>query len=194
MNMTNFFQPRTTLLLSTLSITIFLGSIGLGTVYSLQTKGHFPGITFNHLSDADQQFATGQYEAAGVGYRIASTIAPDDDKAIVKFGLASYYSAQPEQAIEAWKQGLSINPYQAEAHYLLGLAYLDKGELNKAVGHNLQAIKYRTNFTEAYHNLGTAYARMGKSREAIQSFQKALTINPEFAPSLNNLNDLQAQP
>lgn len=96
-------------------------------------------------------------------------------------------SGRYQEAIEAFKQAIQINPDYAEAYNGLGFAYSNSGRYQEAIEHIEQAIRIKPNYVKAHNNLGIAYAKSGKHQEAIEAIKKAIRIEPGSAESHHNL-------
>jgi tetratricopeptide (TPR) repeat protein len=92
-----------------------------------------------------------------------------------------------QDAIEAIKQAIRIEPDLAEAHYDLGVAYGKLGRWQDAVEAYKQAIRIKPNYAEAHNNLGNVYPRLGRYQDAIEAYKQAIRIKPDLAEAHYNL-------
>lgn len=175
-----------------LTSTIFFGTVVGGFVYSLVQYGRLPSVALEYLSQADEWLRTGQTLRAVAAYRTAAIVAPDDDRALLKLGLAAYEAGLSGEAKEALRKVIAIRPTQASAYYLLGLIELKDGAFDEAIRLNQAAIRLRPDYAEAYTNLGTAWLRKGHPEKAIPSYQHALQINPFLEAARKSLDALQS--
>ena len=90
-------------------------------------------------------------------------------------------------AINSYKQGLTIEPNNAEVYYNLGNAYKKLSQLSMAVTAYQQALEIQPNYIDAHNNLGNAFNALGFHKKAIECFENALKLNSEFATAHNNL-------
>jgi tetratricopeptide (TPR) repeat protein len=99
------------------------------------------------------------------------------------FYLGYYYgeAGKWNDAVEAFKQSIRIEPDNANTHYNLGVAYGKLGMYKEAIEAYKQAIRIKPDYAEAHHNLGVAYAGSGMYKEAIEAYKQALRINPDNA-------------
>jgi general secretion pathway protein A len=100
--------------------------------------------------------------------------------------LALYREGLLDEAVEAYREALRINPGNASAHYNLGLALYHKGLLDEAIQAYRQALRINPENVNAHTNLGIALYRKGLLDEAIEAYHEALRINPQDA--LTHLN------
>lgn len=105
------------------------------------------------------------------------------------YGLASEHTraGEYEEAVEASKRAISLNPYFAEAYFNLGLAYSGLGMYEEAMEASEQAIGLKPDFVEAYINLGLAYSGLGMYKEAMEASKQAISLNPYSPEAHYNL-------
>jgi superkiller protein 3 len=84
-----------------------------------------------------------------------------------------------DNAINAYKKLLVIEPENAYAHYSLGILYSKKAMFDDAADELWMAIEIDPNITEAHYNLGLIYYRQGLFDKAIKEYQMALKQLPE---------------
>jgi tetratricopeptide (TPR) repeat protein len=96
-------------------------------------------------------------------------------------GVAYGESGSYEQAIEAFKQAIRINPDYVHVHYNLGAAFIKLGMHKEGLEACKQAIRIDPAIAEAHYNLGFAYVNLGRYKEAIEACKQAIWINPTFA-------------
>jgi tetratricopeptide (TPR) repeat protein/2-polyprenyl-3-methyl-5-hydroxy-6-metoxy-1,4-benzoquinol methylase len=94
-----------------------------------------------------------------------------------------------DEAIEGYREALSIRPTFAEAHNSLGNALADQGRLDEAVSSYNQALSVNPAYAEAHSNLATVLLDQGKHQEAVASFRRAITLRPAFAGAHYNLGN-----
>lgn len=90
-----------------------------------------------------------------------------------------YYSMKNyKNAIEAYKQAISIKPDYLDAYINLGQAYYKLGRYSDAIDAYERAVKLKPDPT-VYNKIGTLYIVMGKYYSAIDSFKQALVMEPK---------------
>lgn len=92
-----------------------------------------------------------------------------------------------DEGIRYYREGLSLNPHNAEAHYNLANALVKKGQVREAIGSYRHAIRLDADLTAAHFNLGIALFNSGKVDEAIESYKEAVRTDPSFAEAYVNL-------
>jgi S1-C subfamily serine protease/Flp pilus assembly protein TadD len=87
------------------------------------------------------------------------------------------------KAIEAYKQGIRIDPDYAMAYNNLGVAYDKLGLYKDAIETFKQAIRIDPDHALAYCNLGIVYDKLGLYKDAIEAYKQAIRIDPDDANS-----------
>jgi len=86
-----------------------------------------------------------------------------------------------DQAIEAYRQALEIDPNMAEYQILLALTYKDKGMVREAIKELEEAARteYPGPRAWAYGELGKTYQVEGELNKAIMALRKAIELEPD---------------
>ena len=92
-----------------------------------------------------------------------------------------------DEAIQAFRQAISVDPGYAVAHYNLGVLLRRQGFINEAVESYLRAAAIQPEYVEALYNLGYAFQELGKFEDAIANYHKALALKPDLAEAHSNL-------
>jgi tetratricopeptide (TPR) repeat protein len=118
---------------------------------------------------------------------------PLNSEALLFYGLAHYYKAYFEKALEdkiplldtaiiaIRRAKLSTDiPYPLEADYILGQAYYYKGKFfyDQSVKYIERLVEGGYTGGEAYEYLGLAYGGLGNTQKELESFLKAAQDNP----------------
>jgi tetratricopeptide (TPR) repeat protein len=137
-----------------------------------------------------------RYRTEAVGHlQKAVTIHPTYKNAWLLLGNAFYYLNNFDQAIQAFKQALMIDPEYADASKNMGLAYRDGGriagemlgDLQKATTFLKEAATLLPEDYEAHRLAGIAFGFSGSKLEAISYFQRAAQIKPDLSDAWFNL-------
>lgn len=91
-----------------------------------------------------------------------------------------------EEAADAFRQAIAINPEDAVAWFSLGTATAFNGNYEEAVGLLKQAVNFDPDFMVAYSNLGAVYGRLGRFKEAHDAYCQVLRLNPDDADARYN--------
>ncbi len=93
-----------------------------------------------------------------------------------------------DEAIEACRRILAIDPRQAEVWFKLGNAYGKQDKPEKAAAAYEKGLEINPNQARAWKGLGVAYLDQEMTGEAIQAFTRALAINALDAASSYQLS------
>ena len=92
------------------------------------------------------------------------------------------------EAIDAFKKVVEVNPYYALGHYGLGRAYLNKeGMLNDAIRHLKLSVTYDRILAKGYYYLGMALMLKKRYNAAIDAFSNAYKYDKSFIGALYNI-------
>lgn len=90
-------------------------------------------------------------------------------------------------AIEHYRQSLTVQPDYALAHYGLGIAFDEQGQYENSIAHYQKAIALNPEDASIYNNLGCVLAKLDQVEQAIQVYQQGLERQPNLAELHNNL-------
>jgi len=101
-------------------------------------------------------------------------------------GAARFHDGDYDGAIEAYAQGLQLEPGSAMGHNLLGMAYRMKFNgtgatewKEKEIAAFREAVEADSTYWPAYINLGASLYYMGRQEEAAPFFSRALVLHPD---------------
>ena len=95
--------------------------------------------------------------------------------------------APVEQAAEAYKKAVELNPSAAGAWVNLGTISYRQRRFGDAEEYYLKAIVVDPSYPLAQFNIGNLYDEQGRSREAFAHYKRALELNPRYADAHFNL-------
>lgn len=96
-------------------------------------------------------------------------------------------TSSPEQAGEAYRRALELDPSVADAHVNLGRLFHISGELGRAEPHYREAAKLDPDDPTPHFNLGVLLEEVGRRDEAIHAYRQAILRDPDFADAHCNL-------
>ncbi len=96
----------------------------------------------------------------------------------------------PDQARDAYRRALELNPALADAHVNLGRLLQEEGAAGAAIEQYRAALDTEPHHATAAFNLGIALEDLGRRQEAIAAYQQALSAEPDFADAHYNLAQL----
>jgi tetratricopeptide (TPR) repeat protein len=79
---------------------------------------------------------------------------------------------QFDQAVEAYKNAIEINPNNASFYHSLGDAYFELKKWDEAISSYKKAIDLNPNFSWSYYNLGRSFVHKGELDAAISAYKK----------------------
>jgi tetratricopeptide (TPR) repeat protein len=117
-------------------------------------------------------------------------LAPPVDQAETWFERASEWDGDPaqwEDAIDAYRRVVSIDPTYAAAWNNLGLLQHRMGRYDEAGTAYRSALDQDPRCCEAAYNLGSLHEDRGEVEDAIADYRKALELSPDYADAHFNL-------
>jgi len=92
-----------------------------------------------------------------------------------------------EEAIEAYKRVVELNPHAAGALVNLGTIYYRDRRFTDAEKYYKDAVTADPSYPLAEFNLGNLYDEQGRLNEAFDHYRRALALNPHYADAHFNL-------
>ena len=102
-------------------------------------------------------------------------------------GAANKNLGKLDEAIEAYREALSIKPDYADAYYNMGNAFKVQGKLDEAIEAFSKALSIKADYAQASNNMGLVFQEQGKLNEAIEAYTKASSIKPDYAGAYYNM-------
>lgn len=96
----------------------------------------------------------------------------------------------PEQAEEAYRKAIELDPSHSDAMVNLGRLLQERGAYAEAADHYRRAIEAEPDYATAYFNLGVVMEEIGETDAAIAAYEKSLQVDPGSADSHYNLAGL----
>ena len=113
--------------------------------------------------------------------------------ALCNLGKALEKQGRLEEAIDRYRQALSILPDDPEIRGGLGSALAKRGSLDEAAAQYLAALRFEPKDVESCFGLANIYLKQGKLDEAIGRYEEVLRIEPRLAEAHNNLGGALAR-
>ncbi len=98
--------------------------------------------------------------------------------------------AAPEEAREAYRRALALDPSHPDAHVNLGRLLQEAGDAAGAQEHYRQALASRPDDAIAAFNLGVALEDLGRDEEALAAYGSAVQLDPRNADAHYNAASL----
>lgn len=93
----------------------------------------------------------------------------------------------PEEARDAYRRALELDPHHAAAHINLGRLLHEAGRLEDALGHYRLALQANPDDSTAAFDLAIALEDVGRLDEAMHAYQQAIRSDPKLADAYFNL-------
>jgi tetratricopeptide (TPR) repeat protein len=93
----------------------------------------------------------------------------------------------PEEARDAYRRALELDPHHAGAHINLGRLLHEAGRLEDALGHYRLALQAHPDDPTAAFDLAIALEDAGRIGEAIDAYRQAIRSDPKLADAYFNL-------
>ena len=101
--------------------------------------------------------------------------------------------AAPEQAREAYRRALELDPCHVDARINLGRLLHEAGQLRAAEANYRLALADRSEDATALFNLGVVVEDAGRRREATEIYRRTIAADPEYADAYFNVARLLEQ-
>ena len=101
--------------------------------------------------------------------------------------------SSPEEAAEAYRKALEIDPAHADAHVNLGRLLHEAGDVRAAEVHYRCALDARPANPAAAFDLGVALEDLGRAREAVVAYERAIRMDPRYEDAHYNAGRLYEQ-
>ena len=112
-------------------------------------------------------------------------------------GVTAYDAKRLDEAAQAWRQAIQLDPNFADAHVGLGVILLQRGDATGAEAEFQMAVGKNPNQVNALANLGALAVRRGQYVVAVSYYRRAIGGDPadaslwvDMATSYTGANDL----
>lgn len=118
---------------------------------------------------------------------------PDHSRWYLHRGIAYAAGNDTQDAVDALRKAISLDPQDDEAHLQLGYLLIGQGQTEAAIEQYRLALTANPNNVFAANNLGYEYFLQGDYEEAEAQYRHALARQPVFTLALNNLGNTLLQ-
>ena len=139
----------------------------------------FPRVGLFHAQfDLDRRLGDffGRDEPAQSCLFLGLAAQPDLQQAHVQLGIALVRRGVPTEATVALREGLRLDPLDADATFYLGEALHAQGDLKEALGMLQRAAELSPDHPRSYMLLGRLLDRIGLAEEAMAMHKKAREV------------------
>jgi len=123
--------------------------------------------------------------------RQATKHGDNDADSFYNYGLALADALKFDEAIEAYKKSVTLNPKYGMAYNNLGSAYENIDDEDAALEAYKKAIEINSQHAEAQHNLGAILNQRGQIEEAKECYIQAIDAKPNFTYAHHSLSTLK---
>ncbi len=120
------------------------------------------------------------FESAALFYRYAISRSQSKFRWTYYLGLAEKEAGQSEEAVESFRQALSLQPDNLPAKLRLATTLIDLNRMEESVPDLQEIVKRRPDHPLAHYDLGRAYAKLGRNDDALKSLSRACELAPDF--------------
>ena len=92
-------------------------------------------------------------------------------------GASSSQIGKFDEAIDAYKNSILLNPNDGDTYFNMGIALKDQGKLKRQLMAYKKAISLKPNYAQAYNNIGVVLQDQDKLNEAVKALKKRLHSN-----------------
>ncbi len=103
---------------------------------------------------------------------------------------ALHKNGQLEDAMIIYRNLLTQNPHDPDAHHLLGVALFQQGKLPRAEQEIRLALTHRKDDPDYFNNLANVLVARDQPEKALDTFTTALDLNPKHVDSLTGAGTL----
>jgi tetratricopeptide (TPR) repeat protein len=128
-----------------------------------------------------------QFKLALPRAKLATYLAPKNDKVWFLLGGLYLQNKQFDTAIAALNKAQSLNPKNADVQFALGSANFQQEKYQAAAEYYQAGLKLKPNDSEGLFDLGNAYYKLNRLPEAIAQYNKAVAADKKFWPAINNV-------
>jgi tetratricopeptide (TPR) repeat protein len=99
----------------------------------------------------------------------------------------------PEEARDAYRRALELDPVHLDAHVNLGRLLQEAGRAEEAVTHYRAVVEGHPDHATAWFNLGVALEDLGRAKDASKAYGEAIAADRGMADAYYNLARLHVQ-
>ena len=111
---------------------------------------------------------------------------PDNARAHIALANALAAENRIEEAIEAARRSILVDPGYADGHFGLGNILSKIGRTEEAISSYQRVVHHNPGHSRAWYNMANAMERIGQSQSAIEAYESSIEANPHFADAWVN--------
>ncbi|MBP9112802.1 MAG: response regulator [Polyangiaceae bacterium] len=102
-------------------------------------------------------------------------------KAALDEGLTLYQASKPEEAVEAFRRGIRLDPLAYQLHFNLALVLGKRGDVYGAIQELERSIELNGKHFSSLKNLAVLYERAGFRHKAVEMWERCVIVAPDEA-------------
>jgi len=145
------------------------------------------------IAKADEAMQKGDLQKALAIYSEANIKSPKDAETLFKMGYVLAQQNRDDEAMEYYKEALSLDANNTFIHQAMASLYRKMGEFASARNHLNASLDIDDKNPITYYNYGNLLIDMNQKEEAKEMYQKALELDGEFKEAKEELAKLEAE-
>lgn len=145
------------------------------------------------LDEGDEAMQNGDYQKALAIYSEANYKEPKNADTLFKMGYALAQQDRDDEALEYYKEALSLDENDTYIHQAIASLYRKMGEYASARNHLNKSLALDENNPITYYNYGNLLVDMKHLDEAKEMYKKALELDPDFKEAKAELEKIQKE-
>lgn len=160
---------------------------------SQDSELHFREEAFRIFREAYDKQTQGDLEDAIGLYQQSIDIYPTAE-AYTFLGWAYSFQSRYDEAIEACRQAIEVDPDYGNPYNDIGAYLIEKGRLEEAIPWLEKAVRAKRYESHCYplYNLGRIWERKGEWQKAFRHYDEALQDNPDYTLARRAKSRMQA--
>jgi len=145
------------------------------------------------IEKADEKMQKGDLQKALAIYSEANIKAPKNPETLFKMGYVLVQQDRDDEALEYYKEALSINPNDTAIHQALASLYRKMGEYASARMHLNKSLELDDKNPITYYNYGNFLVDMKEKSVAKEMYESALRLDKDFKEAQEELEKLKKE-
>ena len=143
------------------------------------------------IEKADEEMQKGDLQKALAIYSEANIKAPKNPETLFKMGYVLAQQERDDEALEYYKEALSLNPNDTAIHQALASLYRKMGEYASAQMHLNKSLEIDDKNPITYYNYGNLLVDMKDKEVAKEMYANALRLDGDFKEAQEELEKLK---
>ena len=145
------------------------------------------------IAKADEAMQKGDLQKALAIYSEANIKSPKDAETLFKMGYVLAEQNRDDEAMEYYKEALSLDANNTFIHQAMASLYRKMGEFASARNHLNASLDIDDKNPITYYNYGNLLVDMQHKQKAKEMYKKALELDGDFKEAKEELEKLEAE-